>query len=162
MNERERFVYRCLHGDTCEAPLGEAPPNLRARAAALERALPHVNYCVTWSRWFVKGRRLRRSSAATVLAAQPFAFNDAEVERMLPELNAPVEEPLRPLLAAFAVELFRRHKHVIDLVMPHETARQYDNLCSLMFVLVTTPPNQRDGLIPGLDEEHRATEPTPS
>jgi len=70
-SDLQEFAQRSLHNDMSDAPLSEAPPDLRARASALERALPHVNYTVTRSCWFVNRRRFsvkhqqRRLTAAS-------------------------------------------------------------------------------------------------
>jgi len=158
-DERQLFIHRCVHSDVSNAPLREAPPDLRARAAALERALPHVNHSVARSGWFAGRRGFVTPSAATVLTAQPLAHDDDEVQAMLRCFEGPIEGPLRPLSAAFAVELFRRHRHAIDLVMPHESVRQYNNLCSLMFALVV---DRQQTPFRGLDDFHRMCNPTPS
>jgi len=162
-DETEVYINRCLHGDMSDASLAWAPPDLRDRAKVLERALPHVNYCVTRSGRFVKGRRFVTSSAPLVIEAQMHAWADVDMKGALRAFTAPIRVPLLPMPAAFAVELFRRHKHAIELCMPTECVRQYDNLCSFMYALVVMPHDPRNGgLIPGLDEDLRNTcEPMP-
>jgi hypothetical protein len=149
-DERQAFIRRCFHSD---AP---APPDIRARAAALERALPHVNHSVAHAGWFAGPRGFVTPSAVTVLAAQPLAHDDDEVQVMLRRFD---EEPLSPLSVAFAVELFRRHRHAMDLVMSHESTRQYNNLCSLMFALIVDSVDRPNRPFHGLDD---TWDPTPS
>jgi len=159
-DERHLFIRRSLHIPS--ASLREAPPDLRARAAALERALPHVNYSVTRTNWFVDYCGFVTPSVLSILQAQPLAYNDGEVRVLLRNFAGPVKKPLRLIIAAFAVELFRRHRHAIDLVMPRESVRQYDNLCSFTFALVVDSAQRQQTPFRGLNDLHNTWDPTPS
>jgi hypothetical protein len=139
--ERWSFVDHCVYNSDSDAPLRAAPPNLRARARVLERALSRVKYSVMCTRNLTSDPRFLVGPDTLIKKAQMLAHSQ-KVDRILAYLDS--RAALDPICTAFAVELFRRHSHAIKLCMSHDTFCQYRGLCCLMYDLVMDPDPDPD------------------
>jgi hypothetical protein len=87
------------------------------------------------------------ANASFIKQAQMIAFDPARAERMAPLLDFYATAHDRsnisfpPSVAAFAVELFRHYKDVIDVLMPEHVYDMYNRLAHVQHfvVMIGTP-----------------------
>ena len=101
--------------------------DVAVHSSKLERALPQVEGSIGLA---------RDVDPSTLVQAQMLAHKkpDAALSRLESHLSS--SDLLPPLLAAFAVELYRYHKPAIHTQVTDRIQRQYDNLCSFTHALV--------------------------
>jgi len=107
--------------DTIATPADLVTFDVAVHTAKLERALPHVESSIG---------DVDRSAA---VQAQMLAHKKRDVA--LSRLES-ADLTLPPLLAAFAVELYRYHKPAINWAMSAHAKTRYDRLDSFVYALV--------------------------
>jgi hypothetical protein len=132
-NDVDEYVFQ-KYSANCSIPVSSC----RAHAPVLERASQDVLECVERSDVFTINDYLTRN-ASIIKRAHIAAFDRKSREREVPRLAFYADNftlALTPFLAAFAIELFRYYRGLINTFMSPRIHDAYCHLTNVTFSIV--------------------------